>query len=71
MLNDFTSECKKAVRFPAAWVEAFCSIVEDDRLQRLLLSPRLRMLIELAERELEHFQSEREKLRLLEKLRCK
>src|SRR5438552_18185230 len=46
MLNDFTSESKVFVRFPAAWIVAFCSATGDERLQRLVLGDKLRKLLE-------------------------
>ena len=53
MLNRFTSEAKGKARFPAAWVEAFCEVVGDDRLQRFIMGQRLRGLVRLGEVELE------------------
>ena len=50
MLNDWTSEAKKPARFPASLVEAFCEVTGDDRLQRFLMSPRHRELLELGDR---------------------
>jgi hypothetical protein len=52
MLNAYTSLAKEPVRFPAAFINAFCQVVDDDRVQRYLLSPRLRALLELGERKL-------------------
>jgi hypothetical protein len=67
MLNDFTSVSgyKEGARFPAAWIIAFCVAVGDDSLQRLVLSPRLRKVLELAERDLAAIRDEmaREELR--------
>jgi hypothetical protein len=53
MLNDFSAESKLKARFPAAWVPGFCKIMNDDRLQRLLLSPRQVHLLEWAEMNLD------------------
>lgn len=50
MLNDYTAQSKRALRFPAAWVPAFCEIVGSDELQRRLLGPELRKLLELGEK---------------------
>ncbi len=40
----------REVRLLATWVPAFCESTNDDRLQWMLMSPRLRGLIELGER---------------------
>jgi hypothetical protein len=53
MLNDWTSEYHKAARFPAFFIKAFCDAIGSDRLQRWAAGPRLRKLIEFAERHLE------------------
>jgi len=53
MLNEFTRSGDREgreVRFPAAWVPAFCEVVGDDALQRGLMSERLRELVSLGER---------------------
>jgi hypothetical protein len=49
MLNAFTSESKKPARFPALFIEPLCEITGDDRLQRFVLSDRLRKLLRLGE----------------------
>lgn len=49
MLDDWTAESKKPARFPACFVQAFCEVTQDDRLQRHLLSERLRRLLSLGE----------------------
>jgi len=49
MLDDWTAESKKRARLPACYVEALCEITNDDRLQRHLLSERLRELLRLGE----------------------
>jgi hypothetical protein len=49
MLNSFTAEHKRAARFPALFLLSFCEITGDDRLQREILSPRLRELLQLGE----------------------
>lgn len=54
MLDDWTSEYHRSARFPASLIEAFCEAVcGDDELQRWAAGPRLRKLIEFAERQLE------------------
>jgi len=50
MVDDWTAESKKPARFPAAFIVAFCEVTGDDRLQRFLMSPRHRELLELGER---------------------
>ena len=49
MLNDWTSEYHKSARFPAFLIESFCRAVENDQLQRSLVSRRFRELIRLGE----------------------
>jgi hypothetical protein len=61
MLNDWTSEAKKPARFPASFVQAFCETTGDDRLARHVVSPRLRCLIELGEREVAATKDERDR----------
>lgn len=53
MLDDYTANSKVNARFPAAWIEAFCAVTGDDRLQRLVLSSRLRQCLELGEFDLD------------------
>lgn len=54
MLNDWTSEYHKPARFPLSLIHAFSDAVRgDDRLRRWAAGPRLRKLIEFAERHLE------------------
>jgi hypothetical protein len=67
MLNDCSAETKK-LRFPASWVRAFCCVTNDDRLQRLLLGPRLLALLEFAERELSAARDEAERRQLRKRL---
>jgi hypothetical protein len=50
MLDSYTAESKKPARFPAAFVAAFCEITGDHRLQRFLMAPKQRGLLELGER---------------------
>jgi len=52
VLDDFIRSPKagRIVRFPAAWVPAFCQAVGNDSLQRHLLSEALRSALELGER---------------------
>jgi hypothetical protein len=49
MLDDWTAESKKRARFPACFVQVFCEVIKDDRLQRHLLSERLRKLLSVGE----------------------
>jgi hypothetical protein len=49
MLDDWTAGSKKRARFPACFVQGFCEVVGNDRLQRHLLSDRLRDLLSLGE----------------------
>ena len=46
MLNDWTSECHKAARFPAAFIMAFCEVMDSDVLQRHVMGARLRGIID-------------------------
>jgi hypothetical protein len=72
MLNAFAAPSNETARFPAALIIHLCEITGDDRLQRFVMGPRLRRLVEFAERELHgcRDQREREALRdsLLEEL---
>lgn len=52
MLNGYTAPSKEPARFPAAFVCAFCEATGDDRLQRLVLGPRLSKLLEFGELQL-------------------
>lgn len=61
MLNGWTSQAKKRLRFPAAFVPAFCEITGDDQLQRFVMGPRLRRLLSLGEAEVEKLLCERRK----------
>lgn len=56
MLKEFTRSPrpKRYVRFPAAWVAAFCKATGDDELQRFLLSPELTAALELGEWGMKH-----------------
>lgn len=67
-LNDFTAEAKGSARFPAAWIVAFCEATADDSLQRFVLSPRLRHMLELAENELDAQRAAQSKKRVLARL---
>ena len=71
MLNDFSSQAKKSARFPGSFIEPFCAIAGDDRLQRLVMGPRLRRLVEFAEHELARECLGRELLRKQPKSRKK
>jgi hypothetical protein len=56
MINDFTASSRNQekrkfpIRFPAAWVGAFCAATGDDRLRRYLLGDHLGTLLDLGER---------------------
>lgn len=65
MLNDFTSEFKKGVRFPLIFCAALCDILDDDSIALCALRPHLRERLEFVERELRACQQQRE----LEELR--
>lgn len=56
MLGDFTrnSNLRRNVRFPAAWVPAFCRAAGSDGLQRYLLSEELLAALELGEWDMRH-----------------
>lgn len=68
MMNAYTAICKEPSRFPACWVQAFCDVTGDDQLQRFLAGPRLRSLIEFAEREVSAAREEQARKRLLSQL---
>jgi hypothetical protein len=68
MLNDFTSENKKAVRFPLLFSEALCEILDDDSIGLFGVRPRIRRLVEFAERELAGHRDKREREELREEL---
>jgi hypothetical protein len=71
MLHDFSAPSKRPARFPAAFIEAFCEVLGDDRLQRFLMGERLRKLVALAERELSACLNEGERQRLRGELLAK
>jgi hypothetical protein len=70
MLDDFTSlskgdaQTKSPARFPAAWVEAFCSVTGNDCLQLHVMGARNRRLVEFAKKELRAASDQRERDRL-------
>ncbi len=68
MLNAFAAQSNETARFPAALVLPLCEITGDDRLQRLVMGPRLRKMVEFAERELAGFRSQREREALRDEL---
>lgn len=49
MLYDFTAESKRQHRFPLCFVAAFCVATGDHRLEKLVLTPRMRKLVEVGE----------------------
>jgi hypothetical protein len=66
MLDCFTATGKS--RFPAIFIQAFSDITGDDRLQRFVMGPRLRRLVEFAEAELSAARDECERAGLREEL---
>lgn len=68
MLNDYTAPNKKAVRFPLVLSAALCEILDDDQIGLFGVRPRIRRLVEWAERELAGFQDLREREALRESL---
>ncbi len=68
MLNAFAAQSNETARFPAALIIPLCDITGDDRLQRFVMGPRLRKLVEFAERELAGFRGQREKDALRDEL---
>jgi len=49
MLDDYASPSKKGARLPAFFILPICEITGSDELQRFVLSPRLREMLELGE----------------------
>jgi hypothetical protein len=68
MLNAFAAQSNETARFPAALIVHLCDITDDDRLQRLVMGPRLRKLVEFAEKELAGIRDQREREALRESL---
>lgn len=70
MLNDFIglSDEKWTARFPAAWVPAFCEVTGSEELLFMLLTPRIRALMELGECELAENRQQREKSKIMRSL---
>jgi hypothetical protein len=68
MLNDFSSASKKGVRFPLVFSAALCDILDDDSIGLFGVRPRIRLLVEFAERELAGVRGQRELEILREKL---
>ena len=68
MIRDFSAKSKQTARFPASLVAAFCESTGNDRLRLELAGPRLRKLIEYAERELGAVERQREAQRLRDEL---
>jgi hypothetical protein len=68
MLNDFTSDNKKGVRFPLLFSAALCDILDDDSIGLFAVRPRIRILIEFAERTLAGERGQRELEELRERL---
>jgi hypothetical protein len=53
MLDDWTAESRRGTRFPASLIQTFCEVIGSDQLERWAMGPRLRKLVEFAERQLE------------------
>ncbi|MFL6313887.1 MAG: hypothetical protein ACJ71W_17455 [Terriglobales bacterium] len=68
MLNDFTSDNKKGVRFPLLFSSALCEILDDDSIGLFGVRPHIRRLVEFAERELHLCRDQRERECLRETL---
>jgi len=68
MLNDYTSDSKKGVRFPLAFSAAICEVLDDDAIGLLGVRLHIRKLVEFAERELAGFRSQREREALRDEL---
>lgn len=68
MLNDYTADNKRGVRFPLLFSSALCEILDDDSIGLFAVSPRIRLLVEFAERELAGFRDQRELDTLREQL---
>ena len=68
MLNDFTSEKRKDVRFPLLFSSELCEILNDDSIGLFGVRPRIRRLVEFAERELAGHRDQREREALREEL---
>ncbi len=68
MLDAYSSPASETARFPAALILPLAEITGDDRLQRFVMGPRLRQLVEFAERELWGLRDAREREALRETL---
>ncbi len=68
MLNAYATRSNNSAKFPAFLVPLLCEILGDDRLQKFLMGPRLRKLLEFAERELAASREQRDREALREKL---
>jgi hypothetical protein len=68
LLNAYSSTTSSTARFPASLILPLGEITEDDRLQRLVMGPRLRQLVEFAEAELWSVRNQREREALRETL---
>jgi hypothetical protein len=68
MINAFAAPSNETAHFPAALVIDLCEVTGDDRLQRFLMGPRLRALVEFAERELAAHRDQHELDALRERL---
>jgi hypothetical protein len=68
MLNAYCSLTGETARFPVALILPLAQITGDDRLQRYVMGPHLRRLVEFAERELHGCRDQREREALREQL---
>src|SRR6185437_14587443 len=68
MLNDFTSEKRKDVRFPLLFSSELCEILNDDSIGLFGVRPRIRRLVEFAQLELDGHRSQREREALRDEL---
>lgn len=68
MLNDYTAFNKRMVRFPLLFSAALCEILNDDSIGLFGVRPRIRRLVEFAERELAGHRDQRERESLREEL---
>jgi hypothetical protein len=66
MLDNFAAGNKVTARFPASFVSAFCEATGDDRLRLHVIGPRLRSLVEFAEKMMAAARNRRELRRLIE-----
>ena len=68
MLNDYTAENRKAVRFPLLFSAALCEILDDDSIGLFGVRPRIIRLIEFAEAELRGLRDARQRDKMKQEL---